>query len=413
MFASRSATTALALGLWVCLAAPGTAQAQDEARPRGDRDESQPPLQFRRFQGRPLDPEQMERMNEAMRQLQSMQRRFPGQVREMPLDRLAELYQQAGPDRFVDVFRFDSPAMARLGLVLRPVPEVLRSHLDLPESGGMVVDVVAEDGPSAGVIEVNDILLKIGETAINEVADVEKALEATEGDELSVTVMRRGEEQTVTIERAGPARPEEPQTEEAFRLGIVINEPDDAIRAQLGLEEGQGVIVMEVAPESAAEKAGIKPNDVLISLDGEPIAGVTELAELVQASGGEPISLKLLRDGEETTIEATPETVSVAPATPEGPRGSRPPFEMRFFGPGVMIDPETGAIRPGPGPGFGRPRLPNPPRESRDAPIAPELERQLNELTEQLKQLREEVERLRQARPERPGRPGRRGPEGA
>jgi membrane-associated protease RseP (regulator of RpoE activity) len=368
-------------------------------------------LQFRRFQGRPLDAEQMERMNEAMRQLQAMQRRYPGQLRELPLDRLAELYQQAGPERFADVFRFDSPAMEKLGLVLRPVPEVLRSHLDLPETGGMVVDAVAEESPSAGVIEANDIVLKIGETDISEVADIEKALEAIEGDSIAVTLMRRGEEQTVTIERAREGEPAEARTEEAFRLGIVINEPDEAIRAQLGLEEGQGVIVMEVAPGSAAEKAGIKANDVLISLDGEPIAGVTELAELVQQSGGEPISLKLLRDGEETTIEATPEKVSVPPAPPEGPRGPRAPSGMRFFGPGVMIDPETGAIRPGPGPG--RPGLPHQPRGLMQAPIPPEMERQLDELAEQVKQLREEVERLRQERSERPGRPGRRGPEGA
>lgn len=393
----------------LCLASLGTSQAQEAEGPRGNREDVQQPLQLRRFQGRRLDAEQMERMNEAMRQLQSIQRRYPGQFREMPLDRLAELYQEAGPERFIQGFRFDSPAMAKLGLILRPVPEVLRSHLDLPESGGMVVDVVAENSPSTGVIEPNDILLKIGETDIQEVADIEKALETLEGNSISVTLMRRGEKQSVTIEIERDKGQElaEPKAEEAFRLGIAINEPDEAIRAQLGLEEGQGVIVMEVAPESAAEKAGIKANDVLISLDGEPIAGITELAELVQRSGGKPISLELLRDGKEMTIEATPEKVVVPPTPPGGPRGPRAPSGMRFFGPGVMIDPETGAIRPGPVPG--RPRLPNQPRELMEAPIPPKLERQLEELTQQLEQLRKEVERLQEDRPERPGRRGREG----
>ena len=45
-------------------------------------------------------------------------------------------------------------------------------------------------------------------------------------------------------------------------------------------------------------------------------------------------------------VEVTPERRPAPPLSPDAPR---PPGGLRFFGPGIMIDPETGAVRPGPG----------------------------------------------------------------
>ncbi|WP_169979511.1 PDZ domain-containing protein [Tautonia rosea] len=398
MVVNRLRTPTLALGL--CLTPMGMIQAQNTVDP--DQDQTHP-AQIYVFQRPNASPEQQERVNEALRQLESMQRHFPGQASELPFE------QFRGMRLLLD----EEEAYGSLGLRLRPVPEVLRSHLELPEQGGLVVDAVAEGSPAAGIIERNDIVLKLGEITVKSDSDMEEALSELEGDEITVTLMREGTQQTVTLTRTSETPVPADRT---YRMGVVINEPDDAVRAQLGLPEGTGVIVMEVAPNSAAEKAGLKANDVLVELDGESVVGATELAELVQKSKGEAISLNLVRDGERITIEVTPDSVPVTDGQPTGPesRGLRAPRGaegMRFFGPGVMIDPETGTLRPGPRvPGApGAPRQPFQLREFPGAPRNLELEQQLEDLKEQLKSLREEVEALKDDLEARPGRRGRGG----
>jgi membrane-associated protease RseP (regulator of RpoE activity) len=378
MLVNRLLRDALALGL--ALAPAGSAMAQQG----NEGEHPSPPQSLRFLQDGRLNAEQMEQFR---RQFEQMQRRLPGNARVFRFNPEGILVEPGQFDGRQLLFQPRPEEAPVLGLTLRDVPEVLRSHLDLPEGQGVVVSEVVEDSPSAGVIEPNDILLRLGETAITEPSDLARALDATSGNTLSITLVRGGETQTVELDRPRA----EPEGGERYRLGVRIETPDDAVRSQLDLPEGRGVIVMGVDPESPAQRAGIEENDILIELGGEPITGAQELANQVQEIGGESVELTLLRDGEETTIEVTPESVPAEAPASEPPQ---PPAGFRFFGPGVMIDPETGTIRPGTGPA--QPRnfvFPGQP--------SPELERRLDEVLEQLKELREEVNSLKQSRPQR------------
>ncbi|RUL89376.1 PDZ domain-containing protein [Tautonia sociabilis] len=344
-------------------------------------------LQVRRFRFERIDPQQKDELGESIRR--QFERSFP-----MSPEGGLRFF---GPGQ-MGQFRFELDGESVLGLTLRPAPEVLRSHLDLPEGGGLVVSNVAEDSPAKGTIEENDILLRVGETTLSEPSDLSEALEAAEGDTLAITLLRKGEERTVEVERP---RADAPQGER-YVIGVTIEAPDDAVRAQLGLPEGQGVIVMSVSPDSAAAEAGLKPNDILVTLGGEPIVGARELSEQVQENGAKPVELTIIRDGEETTVEVTPRK---APAPPVPPAPPGVPEGFRFFGPGVMIDPEGNVLRPGPG-GAMQPRSFVFPGQ-----VSPELERKLDDVLKQLDQLRQELEDLKQTRPDRRdrGRDGDRG----
>ena len=61
----------------------------------------------------------------------------------------------------------------------------------------------------------------------------------------------------------------------------------DADRAKtLKLDEPRGVEVARVEEGSPAEKAGIKPGDVLLSYNGENILGAQQLGRLVRGDTG-------------------------------------------------------------------------------------------------------------------------------
>lgn len=62
-----------------------------------------------------------------------------------------------------------------------------------------------------------------------------------------------------------------------------------------------------VNPGSAAEKAGFKPGDKVISVDGEAIESFGQMQRLVGTSPGEPLNFKVERDGKTIDLVATPE----------------------------------------------------------------------------------------------------------
>lgn len=83
---------------------------------------------------------------------------------------------------------------------------------------------------------------------------------------------------------------------------------------QLGITAGdvtetgqQGAVVGQVTPGSAAEKAGLRADDVITSVNGLPVSGSESLVALVRASQvGQPMTLTVIRNGSEEKVEATP-----------------------------------------------------------------------------------------------------------
>ncbi|MGE5202559.1 MAG: RIP metalloprotease RseP [Acidobacteriota bacterium] len=61
-----------------------------------------------------------------------------------------------------------------------------------------------------------------------------------------------------------------------------------------------------VLPNSAAERAGIKPHDVILAIDGKPIERFEDLMRAIALNAGTAVEIRLRRDGRELTITATP-----------------------------------------------------------------------------------------------------------
>lgn len=96
------------------------------------------------------------------------------------------------------------------------------------------------------------------------------------------------------------------------RLGIEIRDvtKDDVTAMKLGAQ--QGVVISAVTPGSAAEKAGLKAGDVVVSYDGETVRSAAQLTRLVgETAPGRAVKVAVMRDGRRVEIEATP---SAAPA---------------------------------------------------------------------------------------------------
>ena len=66
-----------------------------------------------------------------------------------------------------------------------------------------------------------------------------------------------------------------------------------------------GVVVREVIPNTAADNAGIKANDILVKVNEEPINSREEFIILVSSlAPGSEVKVLLVRDGSEMSVKA-------------------------------------------------------------------------------------------------------------
>ena len=100
------------------------------------------------------------------------------------------------------------------------------------------------------------------------------------------------------------------------RIGVGIGAvPADAVD-EFGLENRNGAVVLNIAPDGAAERAGVEPGDVIVGYNGTPIRDRDELVAMVTATRpGTTVPLSIVRDREQQTLSITVEELDIEAET--------------------------------------------------------------------------------------------------
>lgn len=86
-------------------------------------------------------------------------------------------------------------------------------------------------------------------------------------------------------------------------LGIILQPVTDDIAESIGASSNDGAIVVDVAKNSAAARAGIEVGDVILDFNGHDIKTVKTLARVVGSSPiGQKLPIEILRHGKKTTL---------------------------------------------------------------------------------------------------------------
>ena len=87
------------------------------------------------------------------------------------------------------------------------------------------------------------------------------------------------------------------------RIGARTQTITPGLAEGLGLGRDWGVVVSDVTPGGAADRAGVRIADVVVALDGKPMENARQLdVNLYQREPGQPVSLALLRGGREELV---------------------------------------------------------------------------------------------------------------
>ena len=120
---------------------------------------------------------------------------------------------------------------------------------------------------------------------------------------------------------AGAPQPPGPRDEEPGYLGLVVDDDEDS----------GGIKVLSVRPDSPAEKFGFKPDDVVRSLNGQPLARVEDMAKMLDRfPAGSKLTFDIRRDDKSSRLQVTlaPRPVAEAVAPRPGAEAIGPPGRL-------------------------------------------------------------------------------------
>ena len=89
-------------------------------------------------------------------------------------------------------------------------------------------------------------------------------------------------------------------------LGVSLEEVNAETAKKYGLKDEYGALVIKIAEDSAAEKAGLKKDDIIVEWNNDRVESAAQLKRLVnETPAGRKVRLGLIREGKATTIDVT------------------------------------------------------------------------------------------------------------
>jgi len=186
----------------------------------------------------------------------------------------------------------------RLGVTIQPVEQSLAESFGLDKANGALVNSVEKGSPAekAG-IEPGDVILKFNGKDIARSSDLPPLVaDLPAGTKADIEVWRKNERKTLSVavgELKGATKvASRDGSEKKGKLGIAVRPLTKDERKEADV--AQGLLVQDVQDGPAAE-AGVRPGDVILSVNGEKVASVEQLREAVDKRD-KRVALQVLRD---------------------------------------------------------------------------------------------------------------------
>ena len=211
---------------------------------------------------------------------------YQGVSFSIPIDLATRIQQQIVQHGKVD--------HARLGVVVQEVNQALADSFKLPTPAGALVAQVEPGGPAAKAgIKAGDVVRSIDGQPVVASGDLPAYIAPLNpGRDVKLEVWRQGKPVELTA-KLGGAQKDQAQAKAADETA--------ADKGKLGLALGQarnggGVVVEDVT--GAAARAGVRPGDVVVAVNGTPVDSIDAVRQAAQKTG-KSVAL-LVKRGEQT-----------------------------------------------------------------------------------------------------------------
>ncbi len=188
-----------------------------------------------------------------------------------------------------------------LGIVIQDVTDELASSFGVRERQGVLIADVMKGGPAevAGV-RAGDVVVQFAGETVREVPELQRRVAAvTPGQSVTLVVVRDEARLPMTVAVAEMPTDEPAAARSDAMWGLTIEPlPADDPATLLGRSFSRGVVITEVAPGSAAERAGLQRGDIILAVKGRTVGdAATFYRELAALKPGDVVPLWVKRAG--------------------------------------------------------------------------------------------------------------------
>ncbi|MCZ6572629.1 MAG: DegQ family serine endoprotease [Planctomycetota bacterium] len=174
-----------------------------------------------------------------------------------------------------------------LGVVIQNMSPDLAAAFQVSALEGALVSQVSPHSPAAkaGLVQ-GDVIVAVGSKEVANLGALRNVVGLlTPGTKTDLTVLRGGKQKTltVTIGSLEQARTQDGSAR-AARLGLQLAPLDEERAAKLGSRAAKGALISTVKPDSAAAAAGLRPGEVIVSVNRKSIYGVDAFYREVAAA---------------------------------------------------------------------------------------------------------------------------------
>jgi serine protease Do len=190
-----------------------------------------------------------------------------------------------------------------LGISLQEVTYDLAQSFGLPQPVGALVADVSPGSPAARAgIKAGDIITAYGAQTIRDSGDLPPLVGMSQpGNAVDIKILRAGNAQTLSVTvgklagRENLARAQGDSSDpDTGRLNLGVRDLEPREASQLGLKGG--VAVEEIGPGAAAD-AGVRPGDVVLAVNQQPVHDVKQLTKIVHGLPSDrPVPIQIRRD---------------------------------------------------------------------------------------------------------------------
>jgi serine protease Do len=191
-----------------------------------------------------------------------------------------------------------------LGVSIQAVNQDLARSFGMDQPRGALVSSVLPGGPAqAAGLRAGDVIVSYDGKPIDAASELPLAVgAAVPGANAQVEIIREGKPKTLQL-KIGTLPSDEKlelganEGAEATRLNVTVAELTPQQKQQLGIE--QGLLVQEVAAGAAA-RAGVRPGDVILQIDGKRVDNVDTLRSALSGLPKDRPAALLVKRGEGT-----------------------------------------------------------------------------------------------------------------
>lgn len=192
-----------------------------------------------------------------------------------------------------------------LGVSIQDVDRNLAESFGLDRPQGALIAQVGRGSPAeqAG-LQPGDIIISFDGESIETSADLPHVVGLiAPGTVVTATIVREGQEETVDVEVGGLGADEMARVDagvspdgSVLLLGMRFDDAEPEVLSGLGISGG--VAVLEVAPGSPADEAGVLVGDILTRLGNRPISRTADLEDAAaELEAGKSVPARLIRGG--------------------------------------------------------------------------------------------------------------------